>query len=741
MMLVPNGVQGRLWAAVLITLVALETIAALVPPGGSTGAVPPRAAGETGWAPAAPPPKRTTTTTVTCTPGTIPVDSSTSCTATVRDTDNGKKTAPDGTVTWTTDGGGIPGGGTFSSPTCILIEDTDRSSCSVTYTPTAVGSGSHLITASYGGGGKHLPSSGTTTVAVTKRTAATTVGCGGLVIGGPAICTATVQDTDVGTRSPPSGTVTFTSSDPSGVFVLATCMLAATGTDAAACSATYVPGTAGSATITATYSGDAKHKVSSGSTTVSAAKRSTATSVACTQGSVVVDQTTTCTATVSDTGPGTKKTPTGTVTWMSSGVGTFSSATCTLDGTGKCSVMYTPTLVGSGTHTITASYPGDASHMGSSGSFPLGVGKRQTTTGVVCTPSQVPVESPTTCTATVFDASAGTKSPPSGTVSWASSGSGTFSSSSCLLIPDLVNGDRSSCSVTYTPHEVGTHTITGTYSGSEKHGASSGTADVLATTRQTDTKVSCSPSTVPVDSSTTCTATVTDTDSGISSTPTGTVSWSSSGSGTFSSTTCTLTAGQCSVSYTPTAIGSGIHTITADYGGDSTHAPSSGTTTVTVRARTTNTMVSCSPPSVPVDDSTTCTATVSDTDTGTASTPSGTVSFTTGASGTFTGNPCTLSSGSCSVTYKPTAVGTGIHPITATYNGDAKHASSSGMTGVAGTKRHTKTVVTCSPDNLPVDSTTTCTATVSDTDSGTKTTPTGTVTWTSGGGVGTFSSV
>src|SRR5213594_3956065 len=199
MTLVPNGVQGRLWAAVLITLVALETIAALVPPGGSTGAVPPRAAGETGWAPAAPPPKRTTTTTVSCTPGSIPVDSATSCTATVRDTDNGKKTAPDGTVTWTTDGGGIPGGGTFSSPTCILIEDTDRSSCSVTYTPTAVGSGSHLITASYGGGGKHLPSSGTTTVAVTKRTTATTVSCGALVIGVPASCTATVQDTDVGT--------------------------------------------------------------------------------------------------------------------------------------------------------------------------------------------------------------------------------------------------------------------------------------------------------------------------------------------------------------------------------------------------------------------------------------------------------------------------------------------------------------------------------------------------------------
>jgi hypothetical protein len=98
----------------------------------------------------------------------------------------------------------------------------------------------------------------------------------------------------------------------------------------------------------------------------------------------------------------------------------------------------------------------------------------------------------------------------------------------------------------------------------------------------TMTSAICSPPSVPVNSSTTCTATVSDTFVP-PTTPTGTVSFTSSGPGTFSGGgKCTLVAGQCSVTYTPTGVGSGTHTVTATYGGDATHAPSSGTTTVTV---------------------------------------------------------------------------------------------------------------------------------------------------------------
>ena len=109
----------------------------------------------------------------------------------------------------------------------------------------------------------------------------------------------------------------------------------------------------------------------------------------------------------------------------------------------------------------------------------------------------------------------------------------------------------------------------------------------LAGQASTSTNVSCSPPTVGVGQPTSCTATVTDTGSGTPTTPTGAVSFSSDSPGGFSSSTCTLsgsgTTASCQVSYTPSSVGSGSHTITASYSGDSAHAASSGTTTVTVK--------------------------------------------------------------------------------------------------------------------------------------------------------------
>ncbi len=84
-----------------------------------------------------------------------------------------------------------------------------------------------------------------------------------------------------------------------------------------------------------------------------------------------------------------------------------------------------------------------------------------------------------------------------------------------------------------------------------------------------------------------CTAIVTHTASAGQSTPTGTITFTNSGSGSFGGSPCTLagtgTTSSCSVSYTPTAVGSGTHTLMARYGGDALHDPSSGATTVTVR--------------------------------------------------------------------------------------------------------------------------------------------------------------
>jgi Big-like domain-containing protein len=75
-------------------------------------------------------------------------------------------------------------------------------------------------------------------------------------------------------------------------------------------------------------------------------------------------------------------------------------------------------------------------------------------------------------------------------------------------------------------------------------------------------------------------ATVTDTAGAGATIPTGTVTFSSSGGLFLLGATCSLNAaGSCSVSYTPSLLGSS--TVTGSYGGDGRHVGSSGSGTVT----------------------------------------------------------------------------------------------------------------------------------------------------------------
>ncbi|MDA4114848.1 MAG: Ig-like domain repeat protein, partial [Thaumarchaeota archaeon] len=200
-----------------------------------------------------------------------------------------------------------------------------------------------------------------------------------------------------------------------------------------------------------------------------------------------------------------------------------------------------------------------------------------TSTSVTCSPSSPQVGSSTSCTAKVTDTSSLLPLTPSGTVSFAHTGSGTFSPSSCTLAG---SGSSSSCAATYSPVGAGTATITATYGGDLLHSGSSGTSTLQGAARSTSTSVTCSPTSPQAGSSTSCTAKVTDTASGTLVTPSGTVSFASTGSGTFSSAKCTLASSTCAVTYSPSAAGTA--TITASYSGDSVHSVSSGASTLTV---------------------------------------------------------------------------------------------------------------------------------------------------------------
>ena len=230
-------------------------------------------------------------------------------------------------------------------------------------------------------------------------------------------------------------------------------------------------------------------------------------------------------------------------------------------------------------------------------------------------------------------------------------------------------------------------------------GQFTGAVYVFSSTAQsaTTTAVDCQPRTVAVGSPTSCTATVSN--GGVTA-PTGSVGFSSDSSGTFDSAgTCTLAPtgnpgeASCRVGYTPTAVGSGTHTITASYRGDGANAGSSASATVTVPGgggggpRPTSTSVSCSPASVTVGNQTGCGATVTDTGGGPLVTPTGTVSFTSDSQGTFSSGSCTLAainaaSAGCLVGYTTAAVDSGTHTITSAYGGDGSHSASSGRVGV-----------------------------------------------------------
>jgi hypothetical protein len=291
--------------------------------------------------------------------------------------------------------------------------------------------------------------------------------------------------------------------------------------------------------------------------------RATTTEVAC--GPATVNEATTCTATVTELAGSPVETPGGAVTWSASGGGTLDPTTCTPTGSGataSCSVAYTPSPGSAGTHAVSAAYGGDVSHLVSDDAIALTVTRRATTTTVSCgTP--VPAATPTTCTATVSDAGAGALA-PTGTVSWA--GPGSFSPSTCTLGGGPADA---SCSVAFTPSQAGTHTVAATYGADADHLGSSGSGVVVADKHATSTSLSCvSPASMGFP--TTCTATVSDLTGSL--TPSGTVSWASDSTGAFSSSTCTLSGGECSVQYTPGALGT--HQISASYGGGTNHDPS-----------------------------------------------------------------------------------------------------------------------------------------------------------------------
>lgn len=284
-----------------------------------------------------------------------------------------------------------------------------------------------------------------------------------------------------------------------------------------------------------------------------------------------------------------------------------------------------------------------------------------TTTTVTCESSSAVIFQAVRCTATV------TGNFPRGKVTWSDGGVEKLSSSTCWLF-------IGSCTVAFRPLSATSPvTITASYTGNAHNAPSNGSFQITVGLKSTETLAHCNPSSVVTGrtKAINCVARV------YGHSPTGTITWSQTGgtgSVTFSATTCTLAKRHCSVSVTAGSAGS--VTIQAAYSGDVNNTASSGTTTLTIKSKTSLANV-CNATSVAVGSSVTCTATL----TGFIGSVSGeTIAwYQIGGSGsaTFSSMSCTLSlGGTCSITVTGSAKG-GVS-IGAYYLGDSANTRSGG---------------------------------------------------------------
>jgi uncharacterized repeat protein (TIGR01451 family) len=208
-----------------------------------------------------------------------------------------------------------------------------------------------------------------------------------------------------------------------------------------------------------------------------------------------------------------------------------------------------------------------------------------------------------------------------------------------------------------------------------------------------------------------------------SGTPTGTVTFRDG-----ASTLGTVPLSGATATFTTSSLAVGSHSITATYNGDGSFSPSTSpalTQTVNAAGATTaitTTLASSINPSS-IGQPVTFTATV--TPTGGTGTPTGTVTFTDGATALGTG---TVSGGQA--TFTTSSLSAGNHSITATYNGDANFLASTSAPLIQAVNQPATTTTTLASSVNPsnVGQAVTFTATVTSSAG----TPTGTVTFKDG---------
>lgn len=359
-------------------------------------------------------------------------------------------TPPNGTVNFTSNGSSIPG---CSASIFTGSGTTKNAYCTTTTLPA----GTNSIVAVYSGDGINAPSTSAALAQVVNSVPGTTTSIASSL--NPATTGASVTFTATVTGSAPGGTVNFTRNGSSLSGCSAKALSGTGNTRTATCSSTTLP--AGTHSIVAAFSGDANNAASTSPTlsqVVTLPPTTTALSSSLNPS--------TPGASVTFTAAVTGSAPSGTVNFTRNGTSLSGCSAKSLSGTGntRTATCSTSSLT-AGTHSIVASYSGNATNAAStSATLAQVVNAPATTTTLSTSGNPSVVGGNVTFTATVVGTS------PSGTVDFRDAG---VSIGGCSARSLSGSGNTRTATCTTGTLAIGTHGIVATYSGNATNAPSS----------------------------------------------------------------------------------------------------------------------------------------------------------------------------------------------------------------------------------------------------------------------------
>ncbi len=518
----------------------------------------------------------------------------------------------------------------------------------------------------------------------------------------------TVTGTVTGAANTPTGTVTLTS----GTYTSSAATLNGSGNYSISVPTASL--TAGTDTLTVSYSGDSNYATGTGTATVTVTALTPTVSVTPTPTSGPVTDIISVNVKVSGSGP----IPTGTATITYGG---YTPPPVTLDATGTASFSNSIAggSLGVGTSPVISAYSGDDVYSSASGSASIMLTKVTPTMTFLASDQTnigAPQESGTNDDLAfrldVGNSNAGAW--PTGAVTYSING-GTPLAGTTLTTG---NQGMGYAYVPWTSLPNGNDTITLNYAGDSNFSAASGSFAVIVHVYTPTIAVTPASSNITTLQSLSVPVTI----RGTSGTPTGIVILSS---GSYSSGSQTLSNGAYTFTIPSGALAAGSDTLTVSYGGDNNYLTKTGSAGITVSKVAPTLTVTPASSSIVSRQSLSITVKVA----GTGATPTGTVTLT---SGSYASSATTLSGGSATITIPAnTFVSAGSKTLSVNYSGDSIYSTGSGSASITVTLPLVPTL-TVTPASSTVDSGQSLAVAIDVAGVSGSSTPTGTITLTSG---------